>query len=671
MPTIVYKGEEHVFPDGWSDEKIANALKAPAPAPPSAGADVLKSIPSGLAKGVAGLVGLPGDVGYALRAGNDWAKGKLGFERDPEYVASGEIKGGLPDVVPSMPTSQDARGAIEGVTGKLHEPQTRAGRYAGSVAEFIPGAVGPGNALRSFTRFAAAPGLAAEGAADAAREYAPGWEGTARTVGGLAGFGAASAMRNPQAGERAVSSALRDVPEPVIRQAEQLIRDAEMRGITLTWPEAIQQVTNSGTRMGELLRYTEASRGGDEVLRPVFAQRAGQVEQAMGRELGNIAAVPMQPSQIGPRASEAATGILDGIRQRINTRTAPDYRAAEADLVPDRTMARLHRAVPGFTDALAAVRGNPHLNDPIRGLPDNSVGVLNEVKKQLDQQAANTGRATDPNRNMQISASNERSASAVRRAGRRASSPYRRALDEQARAREAELLPEQRGIIGQISDSADTAAAGRALLPETPLPGSAAETGRATSRMAQQDLRTTQNLIRSRLEQAYQTAARDLQGGPSEFAGAAARKKIYGDRQLRRNVRAAISALPNGTQISAGFDRFMDVLQATGRRQPIGSKTEFNRQMTRDMEGGRILSEAFKPGAALRERVQQWRLGQNTGELARLFTNPDAARRLIELSRMRYGDPRLTGILGDLSTDLVEAGPLEVTINPRVENMPR
>lgn len=655
MPQIVeYKGERHEFPDGWSEEKIAEALSAGQVTPAQ---DVARNAPSAIARGVAGLMGLPGDVSRGMRWLNDKAMQKfMGREADPQYVETGRPKGlpesTVPQIVPDFPTSGDVVGGIESVTGPLYKPQTRAGKYSGAVLEFLPGAIGPGGLVRNAARYAVAPGLASEAAGQATEGTAA--EPYARFAGGLAGLGAARMLSNPDAGAQAVSQSLRNVTQQQIDDAGRLMADARVRGVDLTWPEAIDQVTDGATNLGNLQRVVEGSQRGSEVMRPFMAQRPGQIERSFANQMGDIVPVQMTPSSVGPRASEAATGILDGIRRRINARTEPDYRAAAADTVPDRTLQRLHRSVPGFTEALATVRGNPHLNDPIRALPDNSVAVLNEVKKQLDTMAANVGRATDPNRNMQIAASAERSATAVRRAGRRASTPYRRALDEQARAREAELRPQQEGIIGQISNAGDTAAAGRALLPEGPLPGSAAETGRATRLMNTQNSQVTRNLVRSRLESLFNKAARDLQGGPSEFAGAAARARIYGDRQMRRNIRAALSELPNGNQLATGFERLMEVYQATGRRQRIGSQTAFNQEYQAQMRGGRVLGEGLTGARrAIRERYQQWRLGQNMDELARLFTDQGAQRRLLELSQMRYGDPRIPVVAGQLAEEML------------------
>lgn len=644
-----FGGKIYEFPDGTTPEEMASAIEAQQP---SVAGDVAKSIPSGIARGVAGLVGLPEDVAKGVRWTAEQAGRLVGSPVDREYIEGKKLSRG--------PTGSEIVEAGEKATGvELHKPETRAGKYAGTVAEFIPGIVGPGGVARNALRYAAAPGVASEAAGQAT-------EGTqlepwARFAGGLFGLGAGSlATRRSTTAEGAVAGGMRNLTDQQIAAAQQLITDAQARGVALTLPEAVQQVTDSATTLGNLQRVTEASQAGGEVMRPFMAQRPAQVERAFDQQMGQVAAVPMAPSSIGPRASEAAEAIFENTRRGINRRTDPDYRAAAADTVPDRTMRRLHAQVPGFTDALAAVRGNPHLNRDIATLPDNSVSVLNEVKKQLDTAGANSAAITNPNRNMQVASSNERSAAAVRRAGRRASAPYRRALDEQERLRRTELQPMREGIIGRVAEAGDTRAAANALLPETPIPNTRAETARATRAMVGEDVRSTQNLIRSRLESGYQTAARDVQSGASEFAGAAGRKKLYGDRQLRRNIRAALGELPNGAQIRQGMDRLMEIFQATGRRQHIGSQTEFNRLLTDQLSGGRALGEitagsaGFNPMRFVRDRYRQWTLGRNMDELARLMTDPQHQARLIELSRIPRGDPRGTALLATTVAQLIE-----------------
>lgn len=654
MPIYEFDGKTYEFPEGTSETDAFRFMAADAP--PSAMVDAAKNAPHALARGVAAVAGLPGDVSRGMRWLTDQGKQLLGAEHDQQYVETGRPKG-MPetmftDLVPQPPESETVRKGIESATGLGgYKPQTRLGKYSGAVLEFAPGAVGPGGVISNAMRYAVAPGLASE-AAGHATEGGP-YEPYARALGGLAGLGGASYMARPNAGPRAVSQALRGVGEQELDAAGRLMMEARVRGVELTWPEAIDQVTNGRSSLGNLQRIVEASPGGSEVMRPFMAERAGQVEGAFNRQMGDIAAVPMTPSQIGPRASEAASGILEGIRQRINRRTTPDYTAARADLVPDRTLQRLHRSVPGFTQALEHVRTQPNWSAELQGLPDNSAIVLDAVKRRMQQTAENMGAATNPDRDLFVASSQGRASQAVDRAARRASRPYRRALDEQARARQAELEPQQQGIIGRVSDAGDTAAAQRALLPDKPQPGSAAETGRATRELVGADRRTTQNLIRSRLEGMYNTAARDLQGGPSEFAGAAARARMVGDRQMRRNIRAALSELPNGAQISNGFDTLMNIFQATGRRQRIGSQTAFNQEYQRTLQGGGLTGETLTGARrAIRERYQQWRLGRNLDELARLLTDQGAQNRLMELSRMRYADPRSWVLTEQLLEDM-------------------
>lgn len=656
MPQVIeYKGQQHEFPDDWDESKIAAALGSG----PTELGDAVKNAPSAIARGVAGTLGLVGDVGRGMRWLNDKAMSKFaGREPDPEYVETGRPKGVprtfMSDVSQALdvPTSGGIRKNIEKVTGPLYEPQTRTGKYSGTALEFLPGALGPGGLVRNAARYALAPGLASEGAGHAT-EGTP-LEPYARFVGGLAGLGGARMLSNPDAGAQAVSQSLRNVTQQQIDDAGRLMQDARVRGVELTWPEAIDQVTDGATNLGNMQRVVEGSQRGSEVMRPFMAQRPGQVERAFANQMGDVVPVQMTPSQVGPRASEAATGILDGIRQRINRRTQPDFDASRYENIPDRTLQRLHRSVPGFTGALAEVRANPHLNHRIANLPDNSPQVLNEVKKLLDEEGRNIAGATNPHRNLTVASSNERSAAAVRRAARRSSGGYRRYLDEQARARGAELQPQQEGIIGQISDAGDTGAATRALLPEHPLPGSAAETGRATRLMAGANPTVTRNVVRTRLEGLFNVAAKDVQSGASEFSGAAARARIYGDRQMRRNIRAALSELPNGNHLATGFERLMEVFQATGRRQRIGSQTAFNQEYQRALQGGRLVGEGLTGARrAIRERYQQWRLGRNMDDLARLFTDQGAQQRLIELSRMRYGDPRIPVVAGQLTNEML------------------
>lgn len=155
---------------------------APQPQPEKPGwlADSIRAIPGGLAKGVAGVVGLPGDVRGLMDQGADWAMGKLG-------VPASQIEAGR-NKRESIPlqaaTSSGLNSAISTPFGGYYKPQTTAGKYAETISSFAPSALAPGSALARVSRVAV-PGAASEAAGQAAE--GTGYEGLARAGGALAG----------------------------------------------------------------------------------------------------------------------------------------------------------------------------------------------------------------------------------------------------------------------------------------------------------------------------------------------------------------------------------------------------------------------------------------------------------------------------------------------------
>lgn len=651
MPIYEFEGKQYEFPEGTSDADAFDFLGQQDSPSVATAKDLAKTVPSALARGVAMIPAAVGDAGKMMRMGAR----KIGIAPDSDDYVEGTGKYALKfDAL--TPTSDQTIGAVEKVTGPLYQPKGRAAKYLNSAVEMMPGAIaGPGGIVRNAIRFGAVPGIASEGAGQLAE--GTGYEPWARALGGFLGLGASALGSRPRTAGQAMGEGLGNVAAPQIDAAERLMQDGAARGVKLTWPEAIQQVTDSGTNLGNLQRVVEGSQEGGAVMRPVMAERPKQVQQAFDAEMQGIAAVPMNPNAVGARSSQAALAVIEDVRRAINRATDKYYKGAAGDQIGPRAMARL-KAVPGFEETLKAVRADPHWNRNIASLPDESVLVLDAVKKRLAEQGENLAQPLNPDKSMERSSSLRASAEEVRAEGRRASRSYGRALDEQARLRERDLAPLQQGQVGKIAAAPDTRAAGRALLPENPLPNSAAETGRTTQQLIAKDPVAAKNLIRSRLEDAYQTASRDLQGGANEFAGANARKKLMGDRQMRRNVRAALHELPNGAAVSRGFERLMEVFQATGRRQHIGSQTEFNRLVTERLRQGGILGEAASsttranPLRHIRDRYERWKLGSNLGELARMMTDPTIKDKLIKLSGANPGTPQYRTLMIELSTEL-------------------
>lgn len=117
------------------------------PQEPSTMYDVGASLASGVGRGAAGLIGLPGTIGNAINDGLSWATGMQPLPASPF-------------------SSEGAQSALSTATGGAsdYQPKTTAGEYAGTVGEFLPGAALGGANLANLVRFGVVPGLASEGA---------------------------------------------------------------------------------------------------------------------------------------------------------------------------------------------------------------------------------------------------------------------------------------------------------------------------------------------------------------------------------------------------------------------------------------------------------------------------------------------------------------------------
>lgn len=138
-------------PDENSAVSAFQSQMSPQPEASSPWADTAKdvgaSLASGVGRGAAGLVGLPGTIGNAINDSLSWATGMQPLPASPF-------------------SSEGAQSALSTVTGGAsdYQPQTTAGEYAGTVGEFLPGAAVGGLGVGNLLRFGVLPGLASEGA---------------------------------------------------------------------------------------------------------------------------------------------------------------------------------------------------------------------------------------------------------------------------------------------------------------------------------------------------------------------------------------------------------------------------------------------------------------------------------------------------------------------------
>lgn len=616
----------------------------------------------GAIRGVAGLVGLPGTISDL----GDAALRKLGFD--------------VPEKQRVLPRPEDVeRNIRQGPAyqgAAPYQPQGALEDYAVAAGEMLPGAlltgpIGAGAAGANTLRTAAgnligrvAPRVAAEtvlpavGSETAGRlTKDTGLEPYARFGGAVAGGGLSALATRPQTATRAIEGTVGGLTRAQIDDAYRLMQDAAAgpNPIALTWPEAISQVTQRPV-LSNTMRHLEASPGEvEDYLGRFYGARPDQVQARVNATAETLSpGARARPSSVGPAAGEAATDALETARRDINLATNPLYHAGETATVTPAELAYFRQAIPGFEEAAARVRNDRQLNRYVAHLPDNSVGFLDAVKQEL-QQAARTERAgTQPGTgNARVAGGLENDAgllqAVVDQASRRAGGETAQAMATQAARREAEVTPLTQGPLGSLERGITTDNAITALFPKDPNVGSAAEITEAVTRMRQQNPRAASDLIRQHVDNAFNQAQQDVQGGRSQASGAKLRKDIFGNPQQRENLQAAVTAaLPDGDVRFRGFERLMDILEATGTRQGIGSRTAYNLNTDQILGQAGVINNAVKagsgfPGNAFKfigDKYGQFQLGRNKLELARILTDPGSMGLLRSLAESNPGSQR-------------------------------
>jgi hypothetical protein len=171
----------------------AGSISAPgeklAEPPVSTGADMLGSFGAGVARGAAQLAGLPGTVSDLVDTGLTAAGKKIGIIPEDWKAPNKSMLSG--DVI---------QGAASTLTGGAtdYRGQTRAGRVAGTVGEFVPGALAaPGSLGTRLLTGAVAPGTASEIAGQMAEKSSSPWaEPAARVAGAILGGVAGNKIEN-------------------------------------------------------------------------------------------------------------------------------------------------------------------------------------------------------------------------------------------------------------------------------------------------------------------------------------------------------------------------------------------------------------------------------------------------------------------------------------------
>jgi hypothetical protein len=551
-----------------------------------------------------------------------------------------------------FPGSKEVADAVATATNTQwvnEKPRTTSERMAQTVGEFIPTAtvgvrgsvnanplkrIGADAAVRPAAATvgnAVIPGSVVGYAEQRAEEgKVPAWVApVAGVVSTLASHQAGNWLSRGDNAARLVSNAISTHTPEHLAAAEQLFQQSRVMGVPLTRAEALSQVSGGMSRLSDLQRVVEGQGG----LRDYLSQRPAQVETAVTKMLSDLSPAASNPSNIGPAVGRAADSVVSDVTRDVNEISAPLYRKSEAALVSPADTRRLSNDAL-VKQTLDEIRNSPALNRTITHLPDNSIGVLDKVQQRMGESATNLrvpGQATTSNA---AAAGYDDARKLVRDIADTTSPTYVAARELNAQLRREYLEPLMSGPIGRLAQSGDltTKNAITALFPDNPLAGSADEITHAVKNLVFKNKSAARQLVRAHVEGVFNSAAKDLQSGANEFGGANFRAKLVGNKQQAENLAAAIRALPDGNEVLAGFNKLMDIMEATGQRQRVGSLTAFNAQALDEMRGGNAartgvglaLGGLTKLPARIMDKLDNWNIGQNVDDIARLLTDPQA-----------------------------------------------
>jgi hypothetical protein len=649
-------------------------------------ADVGRSAVTGVERGIAAIPGSPVDIFRLGQLGRAYADYKLNPWADPKYKkGSWQETLALQDkereegqrgyVKPSDAAHWNGDAWIESasrvkspvsdqelVPELRYKPTTTAGRIAQGAGEVVGGgvldpALGAARAAPRIASRALLDNLAQRYARELPRNVATGTvaatvgEKTENPVaaivaGAATGTGTSMLSRQNASLRAAFGKAIpNDVTDAEIRQAEDMFQDAQRRGLSLSRPNALDQVTGGRTRLSELQRVTESS--GAEPYRGFYSGTEGQVERAGTDVLNQITPPSATPSLVGQRAAEGANQSVQGAIDDVNRATRPQYAQIDPRQTTQGELQRLMQD-EAFADAYQRVMTHSDYADRRAGLPPDSVGVIDLVRRDMESRQTNL---TTPGGEPQVGMNPTRAsglAGPIDRAQEVASmasrptgpigpqqpgvpTPLEEVQRQQAILREQNVDPLQAGPEGRAArqlPQATTQGVVQAFFPKAPLENSHHEVARAVGDLYGRNPQAARELVRNYLGTELQRATTVNIPGEPYTSGAGFSKNVTGNPQQHRNIQAALQAI--NPQAAQAFDRLIDIFDAMGKRQHPGSKTAFNTEDIADLKKRGWTDEGIKAIAGIgtsiprqfADRIERIRLGQNVNELADLFTNP-------------------------------------------------
>jgi hypothetical protein len=605
-------------------------LEAKGGAQPGVMEDVAKSVPSGAAKGMINLAGAPADLWEFLTGA--MAKG-VGQFTSPEFAE--ELKKAAKPELP-LPNSKRLRGGVESVTGPLHEPQTRAGKFTGGVMEATAAGVPFGKAATALSSIA---GLSSE-TAGAVTDDNPWAKAVAGFFGPMAAHAGAAYRSAPG---NMIRQATGDVTEMQWEAARKHMEKAKALGIDLAAPEAMP--TSS---IQQLASDVAASKEGGRVFNRFLANRPPQVANSVNSNLLSQIGIDDAPDVNMARAKDAATGVISQAEKARSAAVRPHYQAARRDVMPPENiqaiMQQIDDALPYMAPEQKAAA--EAFRQSVAGT--SNAAALNEVYKTTRNKIDLPAIGATPEQKTAAGALKPLNAS-LDDSLKFASPNIRQGRETYRQITEDVIEPLTSGPIGRVAGKQGFDPS----VPQTLNPVQAIADAKVArpenirelyTHLNKQDPKAFPGIAKTYLENAFDQAAQKVQAGDNRMVGANFAKAVFGTPQEEANLLEVMRgvAKANGKdpdELVRGTKNLMEILQSTGKipgaGSPTGGRLATNEMARKSGWLDAVESVSATPTAPITKRLRDYAMGGNYRRLAEILTAPDSIDQIIKIGKYK------------------------------------
>lgn len=483
------------------------------------------------------------------------------------------------------------------------------------------------------------------------------------TAGGAAVAGIPSFIRSTPS--EVARESLRGVTPQDLRIAEGLQRRSYQMGAPLTGAEAIAQTVGQ-TPLQTTQRVLESAPQSSAVMANFLRQRPEQTRQLVESTLGQISS-RQATSQTPVRMQQAGERLIEGAERSLTANIDPFYKqAGRVSVYPAPNVL----ANPRVQEAVDAVTSTAKYG--VKGASPNSLETLIAAKKYLDDEyKTQTSAVTGLQRG--AAGVTQQAKTELNDYLKQISPEYAKGAKKYEIAQETQIQPLKRGPVGVIAETKGAPeqmmrTQEAVLMPQTPKALQPADIKRTVELLRRKDPTVVADWTKQNLQSIFDETSQKLVGGENQFGGPKFAATIQGNKQQRDNLRTLITESA-GMQAYQGFERMLDVLEAQGKRQPMGSATAFNQQIMDTMREGGLAgyAKAVVSPSALRTQYEQFRLGKNSELLAKILTDKDSIKKLEDLARTKPNSAKSQALVNTIVSSYVGQRP-EITAQEGASN---